>query len=61
METGEKKTDGSKEENHPSGENTKFLPINENAPPVETAMPELPKVECVCVCVYRDSILFAQF
>lgn len=45
MEIGEKKTDGSKEENHPSGENTKLLPTNANAPPAEPAMPELPKVE----------------
>lgn len=46
METGEKKADGSKEENHPSGENTKLPPANAKAPPAEPAMPELPKVEC---------------
>lgn len=45
METGEKKADGSKEENHPFGENTKLLPANAKAPPAEPAMPELPKVE----------------
>lgn len=45
MDKGEKKTDGSKEENHPSGEITKLSPANANAPPAEPARPELPKVE----------------
>lgn len=45
METGEKKTDGAKEENHPSGDNTKLSPTNANAPPAAQAVPELPKVE----------------
>lgn len=45
METEEKKPDGSKEENHLSGENAKLSPTDPNAPPTELAMPELPKVE----------------
>lgn len=45
METEEKKTDGSKDENHPSGKNAKLSPTDANAPPAEPAMPELPKVE----------------
>lgn len=45
METGEKKTNGSKEESHPSGENAKLSPTNATAPAAEPATPELPKVE----------------
>ncbi|CAG06103.1 unnamed protein product [Tetraodon nigroviridis] len=39
LDTAEKKTDGPKEENHPSGEN----PTHADVPPAEPAVPELPK------------------